>query len=596
MANPVDQEIRELVAGQTVPTEFLRTVADHGDAPALNWRNASGEWEHWTFSQYAERVAQVAAGLQAQGVEAGDRVVLMMRNIPQFHLLDMACYFLGATPVSIYNSSSVDQIAFLAGHCEAKLAVAEDNSFLARFRPARAKLPDLEFLGAVDGDGDFDLDELMQDGSIDLEAAAATAQPDDLATIIYTSGTTGPPKGVQISHFNICWTIESMLRCTDRDVDGMRAVSYLPMAHIAERMATHYQGAFLGLNTFCLPDLADLGATMREVKPNYLFGVPRVWEKFHAGVSAALAGDPEKKAGFDGAVAAASEIVFDLAWDRATDEQKATYEALDSQVFSGVRAMLGMDEMEIAVTGAAPIPAELLTWYRAIGVPLSEIYGMSENCGPMTWTPDRIKPGTVGPACPGVEVALADDGEIICRGGNVTTGYLNNPEKTAEALDDDGWLHTGDIGEVDDDGYFRIVDRKKELIITAGGKNISPANLESKLKQIPLVGQACAIGDQRPFVSALVVLDPDQAQAWCGANGVEFTSLGDLADNPTVIDLVNQGLEEVMAGFNNAERVKKVTILHEEWLPDTEELTPTSKLKRRGVHAKYQTEIEALYA
>ncbi|MDH4169794.1 MAG: AMP-binding protein [Acidimicrobiia bacterium] len=596
MANPVDQEIRELVAGQTVPTEFLKTVAARGDAPALNWRNDDGGWGTWTFAEYAQKVAQVAAGLDAQGVEAGDRVVLMMRNIPQFHLLDMACYFLGATPVSIYNSSSVDQIAYLAGHCQAKLAVAEDNSFLARFRPARAKLPDLEFLGAVDGDGDFDLDELMDNGELDLVAAASKAAPDDLATVIYTSGTTGPPKGVQISHFNICWTVESLRRCTDRQVEGMRAISYLPMAHIAERMATHYQGAFLGLNTFCLPDLADLAATMREVKPNYLFGVPRVWEKFHAGVDAALSADAEKKAGFDQAVAAASDIVFDLVWDRATDEQRATYQALDSQVFSGVRALLGMDEMQIAVTGAAPIPPELLTWYRAIGVPLSEIYGMSENSGPMTWTPDRIKPGTVGPACPGVEVTLADDGEIICRGGNVTSGYLNDPEKTAEALDAEGWLHTGDIGEIDDDGYVRIVDRKKELIITAGGKNISPANLEAKLKQIPLVGQACAIGDQRPFVSALVVLDPDQARAWCEANGVEFTSLAVLADNTQVIEIVNQGLEDVMAGFNNAERVKKVTILHEEWLPDSEELTPTSKLKRRGIHARYADEIEALYA
>ncbi len=596
MANPVDQEIRELVAGQTVPTEFLKTVADRGDAPALNWRNDDGGWDTWTFAEYAQKVAQVAAGLDAQGVEAGDRVVLMMRNIPQFHLLDMACYFLGATPVSIYNSSSVDQIAYLAGHCQAKLAVAEDNSFLARFRPARAKLPDLEFLGAVDGDGDFDLDELMDNGELDLVEAASKAAPDDLATVIYTSGTTGPPKGVQISHFNICWTVESLRRCTDRQVEGMRAVSYLPMAHIAERMATHYQGAFLGLNTFCLPDLADLAATMREVKPNYLFGVPRVWEKFHAGVDAALSADAEKKAGFDQAVAAASDIVFDLVWDRATDEQRATYQALDSQVFSGVRALLGMDEMQIAVTGAAPIPPELLTWYRAIGVPLSEIYGMSENSGPMTWTPDRIKPGTVGPACPGVEVTLADDGEIICRGGNVTSGYLNDPEKTAEALDAEGWLHTGDIGEIDDDGYVRIVDRKKELIITAGGKNISPANLEAKLKQIPLVGQACAIGDQRPFVSALVVLDPDQARAWCEANGVEFTSLAELADNTQVIEIVDQGLEDVMAGFNNAERVKKVTILHEEWLPDSEELTPTSKLKRRGIHARYADEIEALYA
>ncbi|MDH5237267.1 MAG: AMP-binding protein, partial [Acidimicrobiia bacterium] len=368
MANPVDQEIRELVAGQTVPTEFLKTVAARGDAPALNWRNDDGGWGTWTFAEYAQKVAQVAAGLDAQGVEAGDRVVLMMRNIPQFHLLDMACYFLGATPVSIYNSSSVDQIAYLAGHCQAKLAVAEDNSFLARFRPARAKLPDLEFLGAVDGDGDFDLDELMDNGELDLVAAASKAAPDDLATVIYTSGTTGPPKGVQISHFNICWTVESLRRCTDRQVEGMRAISYLPMAHIAERMATHYQGAFLGLNTFCLPDLADLAATMREVKPNYLFGVPRVWEKFHAGVMATIGADQARLEQFNAAVHAAAPLVEAIAANVATDEQRAAWRAIDSAAFEPLRALLGFDALEVAVSGAAPISAELLQWFRTVGV------------------------------------------------------------------------------------------------------------------------------------------------------------------------------------------------------------------------------------
>jgi long-chain acyl-CoA synthetase len=252
--------------------------------------------------------------------------------------------------------------------------------------------------------------------------------------------------------------------------------------------------------------------------------------------------------------------------------------------------------MECAVTGAAPLPAEILTWFRCIGVPLSEIYGMSESSGPMTWTATRIKAGSVGPAVPGLEVKLAEDGEIICRGGNVFSGYFKAPDKTAEALDAEGWLHSGDIGEVDEDGYFRIVDRKKELIITAGGKNISPANLEAALKTIPLVGQACAIGDQRPFVSALVVLDPDVAPAWAQSQGIEFTDLADLATNPVVVAEVEKGVEEVMGQFNNAERVKKVRVLGEEWLPDSELLTPTSKLKRRGIHARYADEIESLYA
>jgi long-chain acyl-CoA synthetase len=270
---------------------------------------------------------------------------------------------------------------------------------------------------------------------------------------------------------------------------------------------------------------------------------------------------------------------------------------MDEAAFAGVRALLGLDAVQVAITGAAPIPAELLSWFRAIGVPLAEIYGMSENTGPMTFTARKVKAGTVGPAIPGCEVKLADeDNEIICRGGNVFQGYLNDPEKTADALDDDGWLHSGDIGTVDEDGYFSVVDRKKELIITAGGKNLSPANLEANLKLIPLVGQACAIGDNRPFVSALVVLDPEVAAAWAASEGIEYTDLHDLAAKPEVRAEIEKGLAEVMAGFNNAERVKKVSVLADEWLPDSEELTPTSKLKRRGIHTKYAQAIEDLYA
>jgi long-subunit acyl-CoA synthetase (AMP-forming) len=270
---------------------------------------------------------------------------------------------------------------------------------------------------------------------------------------------------------------------------------------------------------------------------------------------------------------------------------------MDAAAFRNVRELVGLDQVEVVITGAAPIPAELLRWYRAIGVPLSEIYGMSESSGPMTWTARRVKAGTVGPAIPGCEVRLAEaDDEIICRGGNVFQGYLNDPEKTAEALDDDGWLHSGDIGRVDEDGYFSIIDRKKELIITAGGKNISPANLEASLKMIPLVGQACVVGDNKPFVAALVVLDPEVATAWAANHGIEFDTLADLARHPDVRAEVEAGVSEVMAGFNNAERVKKVEILGEEWLPDSDELTPTSKLKRRGVHKKYAEEIDSLYA
>ena len=600
-----NDEIMAAVEGQTVPSMFLDTVSAHPDAVALRWRTSDGGWDEWTFRDYADQVARAAGGLTRAGITKGDRVVLMMRNVPQFHVIDLATAFLGATPVSIYNSSSPEQVEYLVNHCEAVHGVVEDTGFLERFLKVRAELPTLKDLVIVHdpdglaGEGVSSWDDLLDGEPADLDELVGIADPDDLLTMIYTSGTTGPPKGVMLTHRNITWTAESMKRCLpfdDAEMLGMRVISYLPMAHIAERVTSHYNAIATGMEVTTSPEPGLVAEYLREVRPNFFFGVPRVYEKIYAGVNAALAADPEKKAKFDEAVEAAGPIMEAIDWDRATPEQLETAEFLDGFVFRPVRELVGMDQIRSAVTGAAPIPPEMLAWFRAIGVPLSEIYGMSENSGPMTWTATRVKPGTVGPAIPGCEVALADDGEIICRGGNVFGGYLNAPEKTAEALDDEGWLHSGDIGEVDEDGYFRIVDRKKELIITAGGKNISPANLEAALKMIPLVGQAMAVGDGQPFVAALVVLDPDVAPQWAANQGIEFDSLEDLAGHPTVEAEVTAGLATVMAPFNNAERVKRVKVLGEEWLPDSELLTPTSKLKRRGIRARYAAEIDELYA
>ena len=596
-----NEEIAEAVAGQTVSNRFLVTAHDNPDAVALRWQNDDESWGEWTFSDYADRVARTAAGMKAMGVGHGDRIVLMMRNIAEFHVLDMAAYFCGATAISIYNSSSPEQIQYLADHCGAGFGVMEDSGFLDRLQHVRGDLPKLEHVGVLHEDGasghDFTYAQLMDHEPLDLDEAATLAQPDDLATIIYTSGTTGPPKGVMLTHYNVAWTVESLFRCFPMDdLVGLRAVSYLPMAHIAERVSSHYQQAFNAIEVTCCPDPSQIGPYARAVRPQIMFGVPRVWEKFQAGVMGALAADPDKEKAFSDGIEAAVPLVEAIDWDSATDEQRETYAFLDEAAFKGVREMLGLDALEIAITGAAPIPAELLQWFRALGVPLSEIYGMSESSGPMTWAAHKVKAGTVGPAIPGCEVKLADeDNEIICRGGNVFQGYLNAPDKTAETLDADGWLHSGDIGEVDEDGYFSVVDRKKELIITAGGKNLSPANLEAKLKMIPLVGQACAIGDDRPFVSALVVLDPDVAPVWAEKAGVEFDDLAELAERTEVEEQISADLTEVMAGFNNAERVKKVKILGQEWHPDSEELTPTSKLKRRNIHEIYAAEIEALY-
>ena len=601
------EDLDRRVDGRTIATEFLGTVERLADHTALRWREDDETWGSLTFAELAERVATTAGGLEALGVGPGDRVAIMLRNIPEFHWVDLAVVFRGATPFSIYNSSSPDQVAYLAGHAGAKVAIVEDEGYLARFLEVRDQLPKLEHIVVLrpgsgagsDQPGVLPWSVLSQGKPVDLGAGAALAGPADLATIIYTSGTTGNPKGVKLTHHNLLWTGESLLesmKWTRDEASGCRIVSYLPMAHIAERMVSHYGLVFYGYEVTTCPEPGNIAAYAREIRPELLFGVPRVFEKIYAGVQGALAAEPEKAAKFDEAVEAALPIVEKMAWGTATPEEIATYEFLDAVAFSTVRELIGLDRARYAVTGAAPIRPDLLRWFRAIGVPMSEVYGMSENSGAMTYEPFRIKPGTVGVALPGADVRLAEDGEVICRGGLVFEGYLDDPQKTAEALDEDGWLHTGDIGEFDDEGYLRIVDRKKELIITAGGKNISPANLENALKSIPLIGQAAAIGDRRPFVSALVVLDPEVATAWAAQHDLGHLSLAELAEHPEVIAEVEAGLVEAMAGFNHAEQVKRVKVLGQEWLPDSDILTPTSKLKRRGVNERYAAEIEALYA
>lgn len=588
------------VEGQTIPTEFLKTVSAHGDLVALRWKDDSDAWHETTYTEFGAQVAKAAAGLAAQGLGRGDRLMLMLRNSPQFHVLDTAALFVGATPVSIYNSSAPDQIEYLTKDAEAKLAIVEDRGFYESISKVRQSIPSLEKVGIVNDDetgADFTYADLMASEPVDLEEASKIAQPEDLATLIYTSGTTGPSKGVMIDHRNVCWTVECLRLAFDLDdYSGKRIVSYLPMAHIAERMMSHYQTLFLGYEVTCCPDPTLFADYAREVHPHIMFGVPRVWEKIYGGVQAALSADPEKETAVREAVETAGPIAEKMTWGTATPEEIETYEFLDAVAFSTIRELVGLDQLVAAVTGAAPIPAEMLAWFRTIGVPLSEIYGLSETSGPMTWAPYKVKPGYVGHACPGIEVKLDEDGEVMCRGGNVFRGYLNQAEKTAEVLDSEGWFRSGDIGEIDDDGYVKIVDRKKELIITAGGKNLSPSNLEAALKMMPLVGQAIAIGDQRPFVSALVVLDPDLAPQWAASKGIEYSSIEELAEHPEVIAEIEEGLGDVMEGFNNAERVKKVRVLGEEWMPDTDLLTPTSKLKRRGIHARYSDEIEEIYA
>ncbi|MGE3589558.1 MAG: long-chain fatty acid--CoA ligase [Ilumatobacteraceae bacterium] len=602
-------EVDAVVAGTTVPSRFVELLDAHPDLPALHSApvegvpvDDSGHWSVWTLRDYGDLAARAAAGLRAAGVGPGDRVLLMMRNRPDFHWFDMAAQCLRATPVSIYNSSSPEEIQYLASDAGAQVAIVEDEGFLTRLLSVRDQLPLLQHVFVVETppggcpDGVSPAGSLLEAGTLDLRGLAADTSPDDLATLIYTSGTTGPPKGVMISQYNVVYTVESLRQCIAfESFVGKRAISYLPMAHIAERMMSHYQGAILGYSVFCCPDPNQLAPCLTKVRPEIIFGVPRVWEKIHNGVNAALSADPERKAKFDEGVAAALDIKRAERDGTITDSQRETWAFLDGVAFGAVRGLVGLDQVQVAVTGAAPIPRPVLEWYGAIGVPLSEIYGMSESSGPMTWSPEANRPGSVGREIPGCEVRVAEDGEVICRGGNVFQGYLGQPEKTAETLVD-GWLHSGDIGVLDGDGYLSIVDRKKELIITSGGKNISPANLEAALKTIPLIGQAAAIGDNRKFCSAILVLDPEAAGAWAAAHGRAGSETVELAADPAVIAEVQAGVDHVNQQFAQVEQIKRFTLVGEEWLPDSDVLTPTSKLKRRGVLARYAADIEAMYA
>ena len=600
------QELDECVAGRTVATRFLDTLTKHGDIAVLRWKESDDSWSERTLAEVADDTARLVTAFRELGIGKGDRVVLMMRNRAEFHALDLAVLFCGATPVSIYNSSAPDQIDYLVNHCGAKLAIVEDDTFIGRFDAVRDRLTSLENTIVVNPSADTDdahirLGELMTRTPADLTEAAAIGEPGDLATIIYTSGTTGPPKGVMLTNYNIVWSLESISRAMREQTDltnlaGFRHLSYLPMAHVMERLLGHYYMIEFATQVTCCPETSRVAAFAAAVHPDFFIGVPRVWEKLYAGVNAAMGADPDKAKAFADGLAAAEPIVAKMRAGTATPEEIETYQFLDAVAFTPVKQLIGLDQAKICISGAAPLQSDVMRWFQTIGVPLSEGYGMSETTAILTWS-HEAKPGYVGRSAPGVEMRLGDDGEVLARGGNMFLGYLNAPDKTAETIDDEGWVHTGDIGEIDDDGYLKIVDRKKELIVTAGGKNISPANLEAELKGIPLVGQACAVGDQKPFVAALLVLDPDAARVWAAEHGLEgeAATLSAMAENPDVIAEIEAGLKVAMANFNNAESVKKVTVLGAEWLPDTDLLTPTSKLKRRGILAAFATEIEAMY-
>jgi long-chain acyl-CoA synthetase len=599
-------EIDRAVSGKTVCTLFADAVAKWGDRSALHWKE-DGEWRSLTWKGYRDEVAAVTLALRSMGFSSGQFGLIMARNAPEHVIADLGIVHAGGAAISVYNTLAAEQIEYVANHSQSTIAFVEDEGYLEKFLAIRPNTPHLKHLVLVRGTapaGVLSWDSLVAKGRemyaqspATFDAAWKAVGPEDTISLIYTSGTTGPPKGVVYSHNNVTWTLESIGRFWALVDETL--VSYLPLAHVAERFTSQWGGIFFGHDVWLCPDVNQLLPYLVEARPTEFVGVPRVWEKLMAGLQAGIAAEPDetKRQMAQGALSAAiSAYRLGREGKPVPDELAAVVERA-KPLFMMLRGKIGLDRCTLAVTSTAPCRPEVHEFWAAIGLPLFEVWGMSELTGPATAVPheDHQAP-SIGHAIPGVEVRLADDGEILVRGGNVMVGYYKDPEKTAEMIDADGWVHSGDIGQLGADGQFRIVDRKKELIINSAGKNISPANLEALAKSSPIIGQAVAIGDGLKFISVLLVLDPQVAPAWAKARGIPAASMAELAEHPSVVDEVRRALTQANTHISRVEQFKRFTILPTEWSPESEELTPTMKLKRRVIHSKYQPQIEAMYA
>ena len=587
----------------TLCAAFQTTAAERADQPALR---AKGSGVEITFREYADRVRNLAAGYASLGVKPGDTVGFMLVNRPEFLIADCAAMHLGATCFSIYNTSAPEQIEYLISDAANRVLVTEPQ-FLDRVLAAKGNVATLEHVVVVDGDapdGGLTLAEVEARGAVndgfDFDATWAAVAPQDVLTLIYTSGTTGPPKGVELTHDNLMaeWRAIDQVYPT---APGGRSISFLPSAHIADRWLHLYGQMAYGHTVHCCPDPREMVAYSIEVRPTVWGGVPRVWEKLMSALQAGFAAEQDEQR--RQAVAWALDVGLRCvrlrqAGEPVPRELEEQWRNADALVCSKVRERLGLDEVECFAVGAAPTPPEVLEFFAALGIEIAELFGMSETSAVATINPPgRVRFGTVGPPLPGIELRLDDDGEILVRGAIVMRGYHNLPETTRETLDEHGWLRTGDIGEFDESGYLKIIDRKKELIVNAYGKNMSPANIEAKLKAASqLIGQAVAIGDRRPYNVALIVLDPDGAAVFATRHGIDERSPESLARDQRVLDELRAAVERVNAQLSRVEQIKRFNVLPTDWEPGGDELTPTMKLKRKPIAEKYAAEIDALYA
>jgi long-subunit acyl-CoA synthetase (AMP-forming) len=567
------------IEGTTLLTAYADTVAGAGDTVAHRWLD-DGQWRSLTYRQVYGQVRDLALGLRILGFQPGEFAVIWSRNRSEATIADYAVMHARGVPVFIYNTVSPEQAAYIAGHCEATVAIVE-RDFLPKLLSVWDQLPKLRQIILIDGEADSAIGwpQLIGLGHAEAERSPGLfdetwrqVAPDDLATLIYTSGTTGQPKAVMLTHRNVRYYQNATTRVIPleeaSDADGnARLVSYLPMAHVTGRSVDHWGAMARSLTLAYCPDSLKLFEIAAQVHPTGLIGIPRVWEKLYAALRTAL-----------------------------PDVSPPAVHALPDQVKQAILARIGLDQCHVATSGAAPIDPAIIEFFQALGLPITEGWGMSELSNAATLAPPgRSRNGAVGRAFPGMELRIADDGEVLVRGPLVMRGYYKDPERTAEALDADGWMHTGDIGVLDADGFLKITDRKKELIITSGGKNISPALIEYELQRHPLIGQACAIGDRRNYVTALIVLDPETTPAWARAQGIAASSLAELASHPEVLAEVERGVAAANSHLARVEQVRRFRVLRSEWTAETGELTPTLKRRRRVIADRYAEEIEQLY-
>ena len=614
------------MAAQTIIDRFHERTKSHPDKIALRYK-AGGQWKDITWRQYGDTVKRVGKALIALGIGNGDKMSLLSLNRPEWHFADIGCMSIGAATAPIYVTNSPDQVRHVISDSDSKVAIVENNEQLEKILKVREELPELKKVVVIEGyQGDADAglvmtweDFLASGDSIEdskYEEVTKAVKPENLATFVYTSGTTGMPKGVMLTHGNIWWTAthteQQIPIGNSAALDVMnngRALSYLPLSHIAERMISHLLMIYYGTETWFAESLETLLPDLNACKPTYFFGVPRVWEKFYAGVQAKMAAaDPNdrkaklaKKAIELGKQVTIAEQEAVARGGKMSDAKvplgvKVQHAALDKLVLSKIRAVFGLDECELALSAAAPLSPDLIWFFHSIGIKICEGYGQSEDNGPTSWNPpDAIKIGTVGKPLPGLEVKIAEDGEILVRGGNVMPGYYKNDQATQETINEEGWLMSGDVGELDEHNYLKITDRKKDLIITAGGKNIAPQEIENKIKHShPLISQVVVIGDKRPFLTALVTLDEEKTPGWASEQGIEGGIAG-AANHERLLKEIEGAINEVNNSMAKVEGIKKFRVLERDFLQEENEITPTMKVKRKQINEIYGDSIEEMY-